>query len=151
MHDGKATTIARAVKPSSDLEDGRTLEKLEIERHRWIEQGVDFGIVTERDLPRSLIDNLRNLNGFRQQDQTIPAEIMDRVDRELAAQLAVTLRDFCSDMDVRFGLEAGGARQIIWHLLATRRWIVDLSEPIDNAAPMSRFARKPDHQSQATA
>ena len=56
--DGRPMLAARAVKPAADLDDARTLEKLEIERRYWAEQEISWGIVTERDLPPVLIANL---------------------------------------------------------------------------------------------
>lgn len=46
-----------ALQPSKSLE--RTLQKLEIERYFWTEQGVDWGIVTELSIPRALSENLQ--------------------------------------------------------------------------------------------
>ncbi len=45
---------ARSIKPSEDLNDKRVLEKLEIERQYWHEQNVEWGIVSESDIPKSL-------------------------------------------------------------------------------------------------
>ncbi|UUZ66384.1 TnsA endonuclease N-terminal domain-containing protein (plasmid) [Polaromonas sp. P1-6] len=46
-----------ALQPSKSLE--RTLQKLEIERCFWMEQGVDWGIVTEQAIPAALSENLQ--------------------------------------------------------------------------------------------
>lgn len=60
MIDGRTQLVARAIKPCSALDDARTLEKLEIERRFWAEREVDWGIVTEHDLPPVLIANLES-------------------------------------------------------------------------------------------
>ncbi len=52
------TWIARSVKSSRDLEDQRTLEKLEIEREYFARSGIDWKIVTEKQLSRDLVQNL---------------------------------------------------------------------------------------------
>jgi hypothetical protein len=49
---------ARTVKMSSELSNPRTLEKLEIERRYWLEQGVDWKIVTEREIPFQKAKNI---------------------------------------------------------------------------------------------
>ena len=41
---------ARSIKPVRDLENPRTLEKLEIERLFWAEQETDFALITEEQL-----------------------------------------------------------------------------------------------------
>ena len=50
--------IARAVKSTRDLENERTLEKLEIERVYFTRRGIDWKIITERELNRNLVQNL---------------------------------------------------------------------------------------------
>lgn len=59
----RMVTLARTVKPSEALSDARTIAKLEIERRYWTSRGVDWGIVTERDLPPILLRNLDFLQG----------------------------------------------------------------------------------------
>jgi hypothetical protein len=70
--DGRPMQAARAVKPAAKLADRRVLEKLEIERRYWVQRGVDWGIVTERDLPPVLIENLTWLAGPRAARQGRP-------------------------------------------------------------------------------
>jgi hypothetical protein len=41
VRDGRAVSIARAIKSSDELDKPRTLEKLEIERRYWAERDVD--------------------------------------------------------------------------------------------------------------
>ncbi|MDP2680778.1 MAG: TnsA endonuclease N-terminal domain-containing protein [Rhodoferax sp.] len=43
------TLAARSVKPASELDKARTLEKQEIERRYWHVKGVDWGLVTDLD------------------------------------------------------------------------------------------------------
>ncbi|WML50250.1 TnsA endonuclease N-terminal domain-containing protein [Neobacillus sp. PS3-34] len=49
--------IVRTVKPASKLTK-RTLELFEIERRFFLEQGIDWGIVTERRMPDICISNV---------------------------------------------------------------------------------------------
>ena len=58
VRDGKQVLLARAVKPSEKLSDRRVIEKLEIERRYWAEQGIDWSIVTERDIPKTFARNI---------------------------------------------------------------------------------------------
>lgn len=52
------TWIARSVKTSRDLENPRTIEKLEIERTYFKRRGIDWKIITEKQLNRHLVQNL---------------------------------------------------------------------------------------------
>src|ERR1700761_2306115 len=45
------TTEAFAVKPDTELDKPRTLQKLEIERRYWLDRGVPWSIVTRAELP----------------------------------------------------------------------------------------------------
>lgn len=58
MIDRDLVKVARDMKPSTKLSGRRTLEKLEVERRYWAAQRVDWGLVTERDLPSMLVRNL---------------------------------------------------------------------------------------------
>ena len=50
--------VARSVKPSTELSRPRVREKLEIERRYWLARGVDWRIVTEKEIPRTKIRNI---------------------------------------------------------------------------------------------
>ncbi|KAI94320.1 hypothetical protein T281_11610 [Rhodomicrobium udaipurense JA643] len=52
------------MKTATDLDKPRTLEKLEIERRYWLEQGVDWGIVTERDIPKVAVRNIAWVHSY---------------------------------------------------------------------------------------
>lgn len=60
--DGSTRLAARTLKYTESLKPGkgleRTLEKFEIERAYWSGRGVDWSIVTEKDLLSTLIQNL---------------------------------------------------------------------------------------------
>lgn len=50
--------MAIAIKPASELEDERTVEKLEIERKYWQNRNIDWGIVMDLDLPDTIVRNI---------------------------------------------------------------------------------------------
>ncbi|WP_244919527.1 TnsA endonuclease N-terminal domain-containing protein [Nostoc commune] len=58
------TEIARTLKYAKDLQSKRTLEKLEIERLYWLSRGIDWGIVTEREIPSALVKNVAWFHPF---------------------------------------------------------------------------------------
>jgi len=53
---------ARTVKLSSELQNPRTLEKLEIERRYWETVGIDWRIVTENEIPIKKVQNIEWLH-----------------------------------------------------------------------------------------
>lgn len=52
---------ARTIKLSSELSNSRTIEKLEIERRYWNEQGVDWKLVTESEISFQKAKNIEYL------------------------------------------------------------------------------------------
>lgn len=55
---GVKRNIARTLKYSHDLEKKRVIEKFEIERSYWLEKDVDWGIVTEKDINMTVVNNI---------------------------------------------------------------------------------------------
>ena len=46
-------------KYSKDLDDIRTIEKLEIERHYWQSKGIPWQIITEKDILMDIQNNIK--------------------------------------------------------------------------------------------
>ncbi|TVQ57974.1 MAG: hypothetical protein EA355_03080, partial [Rhodobacteraceae bacterium] len=130
------------MKPAAGLADRRVLEKLEIERRYWVGRGVDWGIVTQRDLPPVLIQNLTWLAGPWARDEWKSGDV-DRVgmpEEALSTDGNVTFGEFCAAVDRRPGMDSGVTIGLIRRLVSTKRWATDLSIMIfDPAQPMSRF------------
>jgi len=63
LEDGVKQLKARSVEPESELNKRCTIEKLEIERVYWYEKGIDWGIVTEHEIPMVLTENPRDPPG----------------------------------------------------------------------------------------
>jgi len=141
------STLARAIKPASELGKKRAVEKLEIERRYWTARGVCWGLITERDMPKVLIRNLEMLQAAQNlEDLTQPYDgyFQDRaalIAAELESWAHVTLQEFCRAMDLRFGLETGGALLLVRHLLACKTWKTDMLQPITDTMPLSRIWR----------
>ncbi|MEK8127858.1 TnsA endonuclease N-terminal domain-containing protein [Paenibacillus filicis] len=58
------SNIARSIKPSSNLENDRVIEKLEIERRFWKERNIEWAIVTENEIPEN---ETRNISWFHRE------------------------------------------------------------------------------------
>ncbi len=68
---GECIQQARTIKPAAKLESQRTLEKLEIERLYWQARQIDWGIVTEQEIPTTYANNIRHLHGYRTVDDRV--------------------------------------------------------------------------------
>lgn len=146
---GRSVTVARAVKPALKLGEPRVVEKLELERRYWAARNVDWGVITEKEIPTALLRNLELLSNSHDIDQRAqPHEgyFRDKLGvliTELERTPCATLRDFSRDMDARLGMEAGSTLLLLHHLLATRVWQTDLMRPITDDLPMSAIQPAP--------
>ena len=131
---------ARAVKPASALQSPRTLEKLQIELLYWNARNVNWGIVTEQDIPKNVSHNLRWLHPYVHSPQvaSLPADQFDVVDRLLRESLGrgMTLAAAARTCDCKFGFESGVSLSLARHFIASRRWPVDISVKIDPGLPL---------------
>jgi hypothetical protein len=136
---------ARAVKPSSSqrgLSSARTLEKLEIERRYWATRSVDWGIVTEREIPAILAANVRWVHESRDLEglSSLTGDMLARVRRYLEPRLTrphsrlSVVTDACDDV---LGLEPGTALQAVKHLIASSVWSVDMSVRLSPSKPLA--------------
>jgi hypothetical protein len=128
---------ARTVKPSDKLQEKRTLEKLEIERIYWKLKGVDWGIVTEQESPKVLVKNIGLLHDcFTIEDLSPLSELLISQITNILTQGVIqgkaSLIDLTSSCDHRLGLEPGNSIRVVRHLIANRKWLVDMNEPMEN-------------------
>lgn len=146
---GRSVSVARAVKPASKLREPGVVEKLELERRYWTSRNVDWGVITEKEVPLILLRNLellRNSHDIDQLKQPHEGFFRDQLP-VLIAQMdrtsSTTLRDFSTEMDARLGMEAGSALLLVHHLLATKVWDTDLMRPITDDLAMSDIQHTP--------
>ncbi|HEU0175001.1 MAG TPA: TnsA endonuclease N-terminal domain-containing protein [Blastocatellia bacterium] len=126
---------ARTLKYAKDLANSRVMEKFEIERVYWTAREVDWGIVTELDIDSAVVENIKWVHPFHDVSTLAPltADLISSIAdvltlRALAEDLP--LRDLTAMCDEQFGLADGASLTVVRHLLATRRWQVDMRRPI---------------------
>ena len=129
---------ARTVKQSAALNKPRTLEKLEIERRYWQARDVDWGIVTEREIPSPFTDNVRLLHGYQQIRDRIAPEmnISEGIQMLLDNQQAETIGDLAQYSDEALNYPPGTALTILYHLLATHQLRVNMFLPLNHDVPL---------------
>lgn len=134
---------ARTVKYAKDLSKRRTIEKLEIERRYWETRGVDWGIVTEHEIPATLAKNIDFLHDARSLSTYMPIKDIVLVARpltHLVLERNQPLNELTSLSDRQLGLKGGVSLRVAYYLLATRQWRVDMNVPIDPDQPLTVFA-----------
>lgn len=137
---------AVAIKYSTDLASPRTLEKLEIEKQYWSARGTVWRILTEKELPRALVKNMRWLHTH----MDLPASsefTADGVNRiRVMMEPAVengkrSLIEITKECDDRLGLHPGAALCVARHLIGTGVWLVDLTVELDPQKPIQFVAK----------
>jgi len=138
--DGKHIYHARTIKKVQDLAKKRVIEKFEIERRYWQAHEVDWGIVTERDMPATIVNNI----SFLYQSYFLPqfvdherltdtAQVLTSMVRE---EPTTSLADTAKSCDFRLGIKRGSSLQVAYYLIATRQWRIDIAQPLDPAKPL---------------
>ncbi|HEU5374923.1 MAG TPA: TnsA endonuclease N-terminal domain-containing protein [Ktedonobacteraceae bacterium] len=134
---------ARTVKYAKDLSKRRTIEKLEIERRYWEVRGIDWGIVTEHEIPVTLAKNVDFLHDARSLSTYMPikdiAPIAEHLTR-LVLEQNQPLNELASLSDRQLNLKGGVSLRVAYYLLATRQWRVDMNIPIDPDQPLTELA-----------
>ncbi|MEM1309816.1 MAG: TnsA endonuclease N-terminal domain-containing protein [Cyanobacteria bacterium P01_H01_bin.153] len=131
----------RTIKPAADLRSTRTLEKLEIERQYWQRRGLDWRIVTEREIPTTLTDNVKWLHPYRHIEELEPLTVYEvqRITSFLTPLVIsgkgslVKLTATCDD---RLGLTPGSSLSVVRYLLANRQWEVDMACLLQPKSPL---------------
>jgi hypothetical protein len=127
--------VARTFKPAKDLSNRRTIEKFEIERRYWRARGINWGIVTESELDAVLVENIKWIHKFRDVSALYPLTV-EKIWRvgialtEIVQQHSYTLCDAAMKCDDRLGLDVGRSLTVARHLIATRQWLVDMSQQV---------------------
>ncbi|MFP5010458.1 TnsA endonuclease N-terminal domain-containing protein [Bacillus paranthracis] len=121
--------LARTIKPSSELENERIIEKFEIEREYWERKGIDWGIVTEKDIPIIITQNISWIHKSYYLDE-IEDETFVKVYSSYLMRfqnIDKNLMEICNEFEEQYNLEQGSSIKYFKHLLARKLFFVDMS------------------------
>lgn len=136
------TLVARAVKPVNELGKKRVLEKLEIERRYWRKKGVDWALITEKELPKQRIKNLhwlREMQSFENMVAPHPDYWQDRCNRFLAClprASNMTIKNFIYNLEESQGFAKDDGLTVLRHLAANKMISFDLDVELKMTAPI---------------
>ena len=131
--------LARTLKYKDDLLDEKVLKKFEIERVYWENQGIDWGIVTDIEVPKDMAHNiafvrsyssLAHIEGFREcSNNELEEMTIYFVDQLLNKQY--TLKQIAKDLERDFGLMVGCGLSFYKHLVFNKVIEIDIQNKID--------------------
>jgi hypothetical protein len=132
------TLKARTFKYSKELTKPnvkRLLEKLEIERLYWQIKNTDWALITELELPSTIVKNIKIFldQGVIEFLDIGNAEVTN-ISQWLTAKVLekeLPLVNITKECDALFHLLPGTSLKITYHLLATRQWQIDITQPFD--------------------
>lgn len=131
--------LARTIKMKDELLKERILEKFEIERVYWEKRGVDWGIVTELEIPKTLARNISYIHDYydiQQYDafQNIDWQTIEDLSMELLKRVLdkdKSIREITSVFDKEVHLPLGSGMTLFYHLLAQKIIQIDMLNPLN--------------------
>lgn len=144
--EGHVRLKARTFKQTSDLSSKRKIEKLEIERMFWKEQGIDWGIVTENEIPDALVYNIKWVHSAKELSSGpgITRMMLKQIEfklYDLITKYHAPIAHIALEVDNQLGLSPGSSLWVIRHLIANRIWLVDMNTPIDTGSHLNTLER----------
>ncbi|RDW18776.1 TnsA endonuclease N-terminal domain-containing protein [Oceanobacillus chungangensis] len=131
---GEKQDVARTIKNTTELNRKITFEKLEIERRYWQQQGVDWKVITEKQLPRQLAKNIEwiretMLEGSEGElDKDELSLVMLRL---LLENGELPIREVLKLFDKMEELQKGTGLFLFRYLIAKKELAVDMTKKID--------------------
>ncbi|WP_410986579.1 TnsA endonuclease N-terminal domain-containing protein [Bacillus cereus] len=122
-------SVARTIKLSSELKKQRVIEKFEIERAYWELQGIDWGIVTEKEIPKIIVTNIAMFHDYYfPHEEYTPQLIQSFVDLIFTTS-CITLGHFLREFDTLLSCQKGTGLALLKHLIAIKKIVYDINQP----------------------
>ncbi|MBS4192855.1 heteromeric transposase endonuclease subunit TnsA [Bacillus sp. FJAT-49705] len=139
LDNGKPVNLARTLKYKDDLMDERVIEKFEIEREYWQRQGVDWGIVTELEVPKEMALNITFVHAYAdlshiEDFRHFAKDDLDMFSVYLLTHLLsyeLTVREAAIQLEQVFNLPSGSGLTLFKHLVITKAIEIDLMHKLD--------------------
>jgi len=134
--DGQKSFAARSIKYASELSKKTTIEKLEIERRYWTAKGINWGIVTNKDINDVRAKNIEWIHSAMTSDgcnRLSIDEFNDLLDGLLYRLIdnQQNIRKIISEFEKDYSLDAGVGLLLFKHLIASKRIAFNMDKPIN--------------------
>ncbi|MQR93686.1 TnsA endonuclease C-terminal domain-containing protein [Fictibacillus phosphorivorans] len=141
---GDISYCARSVKDYRQLENSQIIERFEVMNRYWNFRGIDYGIITNREIPIVPAKNIEFIHssyhldeyGLREQEQVIYRDYLLKL---IAESQDSTIKDIVYQFDSQLNTENGTGLLLYKHLLARKMLKVDMNKPIDLEQPCSEI------------
>jgi hypothetical protein len=141
---GEISYYARSVKDYRQLENSQIIERFEVMNRYWNFRGIDYGIITNKEIPIVPAKNIEFIHssyhldeyGLREEDQVIYREYLLNLITKFQDS---TIKEVIHQFDSQLNTENGTGLLLYKHLLARKMLKVDMSKPIDLEQPCSEI------------
>lgn len=133
---GNSKVVARAVKNASDLNKTITLDKLEIERRYWKSKGIEWGIITNKNINSIRAKNIEWIHSMLNYEEENAANIVELEDLTDAFLYRVSessepIRKVILSFEQDYGFDSGKGMLLFKYLIAKRKIIIDMDKRIN--------------------
>jgi hypothetical protein len=133
---GEVSEFARSIKDYRQLENDQVVERFEIMNRYWKHRGIDYGIITNREIPLVPVKNIEFIHssyhlgeyGLKEEDQMIYRDYLLKL---IADSQDSTVKEVVNQFDDQLNTENGTGLLIYKHLLARKIVKIDMNKPID--------------------
>ncbi|MCI2282336.1 TnsA endonuclease N-terminal domain-containing protein [Colwellia sp. MSW7] len=127
-HNPNQPKFVLQAKYAEAIGDARTVEKLELERRYWKLKEVPWFLVTEQDIPQTVIKNIKWLYPAQRDeiDMELLIQRVDYYDYHFSQNPDKNIIDICKKLDIAYELQVGESLAEVRHLLAKRCFTFDI-------------------------
>ncbi|MEO8394710.1 MAG: TnsA endonuclease C-terminal domain-containing protein, partial [Chloroflexota bacterium] len=117
-------------------------EMAEIERLYWLSKNIDLKLVSESEIPPIVARNIEIVHDDYRLEPSEFGWMEDDLQRlitvltEEARQSNLALRTVAGRCDDKLGFKRGSSLRVAYHLIARRKWLVDMNTAIDPGKPV---------------
>ncbi|WP_368901895.1 TnsA endonuclease C-terminal domain-containing protein [Oceanobacillus oncorhynchi] len=134
--DGSIQNYARSIKDYRQLEQTQVIERFEVMRRYWELNGIDYGIITNKEIPVTLAKNIEYIHssfhleeyGISESNQLLYADYLLKLLRDYQGK---PIKEVLSIYDNNMDLEDGMGLLIFKHLLARQVIKINMNRPIN--------------------
>jgi len=139
---GEIQYFARSIKDYRQLENTQAIERFEVMRRYWELKGIDYGIITNKEIPVVLVKNIEYIHssyhleeyGMNLKDQLFYEDYLLNTIRDFQNK---SIKESLFHFDEKLGIEDGTGLLIFKHLLARKIVKVDMNKAINLEQPCS--------------
>ncbi|MDQ0273337.1 TnsA endonuclease N-terminal domain-containing protein [Cytobacillus purgationiresistens] len=136
--------LARTIKMKDELLKERVIEKFEIERVYWERRQIDWGIVTELEIPKEMARNISYIHDYYSLEhydafQNLISQHIENLAMGLLQRFLTnneSIRAITNEFDKDTHMPLGSGMTLFYHLLATKTLRIDMLEPLNVEQPL---------------